>query len=365
MCLDLYCLRHWLTARRCQLESEESSDLVRETTLGQEALLRYYNEYRREDLESAVQHFECAWLNCPLTHRCRAVVLVNLGKAKFVRLRIDLKSTDFNELILLYRNALTFRPPGHLDRPVTLLQIAQILLFRYEQQGCNESVANKIRELVTEPQTFSENSHEYRAADLILDTLERCRVVNSGSASELGELVQRLKRSVAMPPDGYFDRPQRLINLGITLWRRYEEHRDHRDLEHSSEKSEQALQLLPSRHPDRFLALRTLTAISWELFQIRGNVSHLEKLSALCEEALQLIPGRHHKRIYCDASELLQHQFCRRTCERTAQVPRAILLRRRSASATQPRKLRTTTRRLRSCMQWVGRTMQANLTSIW
>ncbi|KAN0087968.1 hypothetical protein V8E55_006589 [Tylopilus felleus] len=284
------------------LESEESSDLVRETTLGQEALLRYYNEYRREDLESAVQHFECAWLNCPLTHRCRAVVLVNLGKAKFVRLRIDLKSTDFNELILLYRNALTFRPPGHLDRPVTLLQIAQILLFRYEQQGCNESVANKIRELVTEPQTFSENSHEYRAADLILDTLERCRVVNSGSASELGELVQRLKRSAAMPPDGYFDRPQRLINLGITLWRRYEEHRDHRDLEHSSEKSEQALQLLPSRHPDRFLALRTLTAISWELFQIRGNVSHLEKLSALCEEALQLIPGRHHKRIYCDAS---------------------------------------------------------------
>ena len=333
------------------MESEESSDLVHETTLGQEALLRYYNEYEREDLESAVQHFERAWRNCPLTHRCRAVVLVNLGQAKFVRHRIDPKSTDFDELILLYRDALELRRPGHPDRPATLLQLAQTLLYRYEKEGCDESVADEIRELMTEPQTFSENSHECRAADLILDTLERCRVVNSGSVAELEELVQRLKRSAAMPPDGYFDRPQRLINLGIALWKRYGELGELSDLEHSSEKCEQALQLLPSRHPDRFLALRTLTAILWELFQTHGNVSHLKKLSTLCEEALQLIPGRHPKRVYCDASELLQHPFRRRTYERTAQVPRAILLRRRSASATQPRQVRTMTRRLRSTLR--------------
>ena len=68
-----------------------------------------------------------------------------------------------------------------------------------------------------------------------------------------------------MPPDDYFDGPQRLINLAIVLYRRDEEHRELSDLEHSLEKSEQALQLLPpSCHPasDRFLGL---TAISWEL----------------------------------------------------------------------------------------------------
>ena len=299
------------------MDSEESSDLVHETTLGQEALLRYYNDYQREDLESAVQHFECAWRNCPLTHRCRAVVLVNLGQAKFVRHRIDPKSTDFDELILLYRDALNLRRPGHPDRPATLLQLADTLLYRYEKEGCDEFIADEIHELMTEPQTFSENSHECRAADLMLDTLERCRVVNSGSVSELEELVQRLKRSAAMPPDGYFDRPQRLINLGIALWKCYEEHDEYgelSDLEHSWEKSEQALQLLSSRHPDRwFLALRTLIVISREFFQVRGHFNHLKKLVVLCEEVLQFIPGRHPKRVYCDASESLQHQSCRRT----------------------------------------------------
>ena len=342
------------------MDSEESSDLVHETTLGQEALLRYYNEYQRKDLESAVQHFECAWRNCPLTHRCRAVVLVNLGQAKFVRHRIDPKSTDSDELVLLYRDALELRHPGHPDRPATLLQLAQTLLFRYEKQGCNESVVDEIRELVTEPQIFSENSHECRAADLILDTLELRRVVNSGSVSELEELVQRLKRNAAVPPDSYFDRPQRLINLGIALWRRYGEHGELSDLEHSLEKSEQALQLFPSRHPDRrFLALRTLTAISRELSQIRGHFNHLKKLIALCEEALQFIPGRHPNRAYCDASELLQRPFCRSTCERTAQVPRC-----------QVGDLMICTSPLdsvfaRPCMLPVARRMQANTSLRW
>ena len=235
------------------------------------------------------------------------MVLVNLGQAKFVRHRIDPKSTDFDELILLYRDALALRRPGHPDRPATLLQLAQTLLYRYEKEGCDESVADEIRELMTEPQTFPENSHECRAADLVLDTLKRCRVVNSGSLSELEELVQRLKRSAAMPPDGYFDRPQRLINLGIALWRRYEEHGELSDLEHSLEKSEQALELLQGRHLDRLPGLRTLAAVLWGLFQIRGDFNYLMKLGALTKEALQLTPKGHPERTYWVIGELLSN----------------------------------------------------------
>ncbi|KIJ65879.1 hypothetical protein HYDPIDRAFT_109946, partial [Hydnomerulius pinastri MD-312] len=288
------------------LDSEESSVLVRETDLGQEALLRYHNEYQREDLENAVQHFECAWRNCPLTHPCRAVVLVNLAKAKFISYQIDPSSANLDEPILLYRQALDLRRPGRPDRPATLLQLAQTLLFRYDKQGCNESVADEINELMTEPQDFSEDSHERRAADLVLETLKRCRVVNSGRLAELDELVWKLQRSAMVPPDGYFDRPQRLINLSTTLWRRYEKHGELSDLEYSLEINKQALQLLPGRHPDRVSRLRTLGAALWRLFEIRGDLSDLEKSIAMAEEALQLIPEGHPERPYWVTTILLR-----------------------------------------------------------
>lgn len=247
------------------LDFEESADLIFQTNLGQEALLRYYNEYQREDLESAIQHFECAWRNCPLTQRYRAVVLVNLAKAKFISYQTDPTSTGLDESILLYRQALHLRRPGHPDRPATLLQLAQTLLFRYEMQGCDESVADEINELMLESQDFSKHSHERRAADLVLETLKQCRVVNSGSLAELDELVWKLNNSAMVPPDNHFDRLQRLNNLSTALWRCYEEHGKLSDLDHLLEINRQALQLLPSCHPDRHPGLRTLDGVLWRL----------------------------------------------------------------------------------------------------
>ncbi|KAI6101857.1 hypothetical protein F5141DRAFT_272810 [Pisolithus sp. B1] len=280
------------------LNSEEPSDLVCETNLGQAALLRYHNEYRREDLQNAIQHFECAWRNCPPKHRCHAVVLVNFVKAKFISYWTDPTSANLDELIGLYRQALDQRHPGHLDRPATLLQLAQILLFHYEKQGCDESVADEIHELMSEFQDFSRDSHERRAADLVLETLERCIVVNSGSLAGLDELVQKLENSTRAPPHGYFDIPQRLINLSTTLWRRYEKRGERCDLHHSLEINKQALELLPARAPDRLPALRTLGAPLRRLFEICGDLSYLRELTVLSEEVLQLIPEGHPERPY-------------------------------------------------------------------
>lgn len=299
----------WLMTR-WQLDSEESSALVLEkTSLGQEALLRYYIEYQREDLENAIQHFECAWRNCLLAHRCRAVVLVNLAKARFISSQIDPTSANLDEPIQLYQQALDLRSSGHPDRPATLLQLAQALLFRYEKQGCNESDADEINKLMTNPQDFTEDSHEYRAADLVLETLERCRVVNSGNSDKLDNLIRKLEDSVKVPPNGYFDIPQRLINLSTALWRRYKQRGKLDDLDHLLEINKQTLQLLPGRHPDRLPVLRTVGVILWRLFEIRGDLSYLKQLISPSEEALQLIPEGYPERPYWVNSELLRHNF--------------------------------------------------------
>ncbi|KAF8431327.1 hypothetical protein L210DRAFT_786093, partial [Boletus edulis BED1] len=110
-----------------------------------------------------------------------------------------------------------------------------------------------------------EDTHERRAADLVLDTLKRCRVVNSGSMAELDELVQTLRYNVTVSSNDYFAKSQRLINLGSALWRRCEEHGEPSDLDSFLETNEQTLQLLPSRHPDRLPCLRTRSAALWRL----------------------------------------------------------------------------------------------------
>ncbi|KAI6105169.1 hypothetical protein EV401DRAFT_1873870, partial [Pisolithus croceorrhizus] len=266
---------------------------------------RYHSEYRREDLQNAVQHFECARRNCPSTHGCYAVVLVNFAKAKLTEYRTDPTSAALDELIRLYRQALDRRGPGHPDRPATLLQLAQTLLFHYEKQGDDESVASEIHELMSEFQDFSRDSHERRAADLVLETLERCRIVNSGSLAELDELIEKLERSAAVPPHGYFDIPQRLINLSITRWRRYEKGGKRWDLDRSLETNKQVLELFSARGPDRHSDIRTLGSPLRKLFEICGDLSYLRELIAFSEEASQLIPEGHPEHPYWVTSESL------------------------------------------------------------
>lgn len=159
---------------------------------------------------------------------------------------------------------------------------------------------------------FSEDTHERRAADLVLDTLERYRVVHSGGLTELDELVQKLKQNAKVSLEGYFDKPQRLINLSAILWERYRKRSDLSDLDELLEVNEQALQLLPSRHPDRLPCLRTLRAVFRKLFEIRADHSYLVKLCPLSDEALQLIPDGHPERSQWVTSESPYSNFSTR-----------------------------------------------------
>ena len=293
----VYTHARWLTIRRWQLDSEEFSTLVRETNLGQESLFRYLREYRRADLKIAVQHLECV-LEPSMSSRYHAVVLANLARAKFISHKIDPTSANLDDVIQFYGQALRLRLPGHLDRPATLLQLAQTLLFRYEEQGSSKSVADEIKTLMAELQGFPADSHELRALELVRISLKRCEVTKSGSLAELNELVWELEHDAEVPPDNYFDRPQRMMNLGIALRGRYEKNGQITDLDKSLEITKRALHLLPARHPDKLFGVRTLGAVLWTLCEIRGDLSYLRNLIDLSEEVLELLPEGHSARSY-------------------------------------------------------------------
>ncbi|KAI6013010.1 hypothetical protein EDC04DRAFT_2760469 [Pisolithus marmoratus] len=232
------------------LDSEESLVLIRETDLGQEALLLYHNSYRREDLENAAQHFERALHNCSPTHQCRAAVLTDPTGANLER-----SPSRFID------RPLELRHSGHPDRPgdVTPARSNSDISLPRSRDG-DEPFADE---------HFPEGSHERRAADLVLDNAEAMQ------SCKLWAL------------NGYFDRPQQLINLSLHCGDAMKYIGNPVIFTTHYKINKKAWQLLPTRSPDRLPAVRTLVPALWRLFEIRGELEYLTELIELSEGALQ------------------------------------------------------------------------------
>ena len=233
------------------------------------------------------------------------MVLVNLANAKFISHRIDPASADIDDLISLYRQALDLRPPGRPDRPATLLQLAQALLFRYERQRCNKSiadikessVADEIELLMAEVNEIChEDTFEFRAASLVLQTLKRYRVLARAVLVELGELVLELERSVEMPPLWHFDRPYRMINLSAALCKLFELTGDLGNLGKSISVTEEAARFISDGHFDKPWVLFSLGDALYVRFTRGGNITDLDRSISMLEGALKFIPDGHPAR---------------------------------------------------------------------
>jgi len=109
---------------------------------------------------------------------------------------------------------------------VTLLHLAEILLYQYGKLGIEE-FPGEITELASEIQaSFSADTYEYRAADLALQTYALCRTKNSGSFAYVDELIPALRQAVADIPHNYvicvgdvgeYIRPTRIISTTSTF----------------------------------------------------------------------------------------------------------------------------------------------------
>ncbi|KAF8549076.1 hypothetical protein OG21DRAFT_640744 [Imleria badia] len=287
---------------------EVSSDLARLTDQGHDTLLRFRDDPRKENVVASVEYFQHALSSCSKDDGRYAAALCNLARAQFIQCQID-RSVELSTTISYCREALELRPVGHPDRPGTLLLLADVLLYHRGKLGFEE-FPREIVALASQVQaSCSEDSHERRAADLALQTYALYKAISSGSLPDIDESILGLRQAVHDIPQYYFDKLQRLTNLSLALWIRYEIYGDLGNLDESIAIHEKAMQFIPcgldSPTHTQLLKERanaTLTSFSWKdaLVTAAGFVVPRFVIYRITCERLETI-GR-----ITDASECLQ-----------------------------------------------------------
>lgn len=194
--------------------------------------------------------------------------------AHFANYQVEGASMDLSTSIWCYREALKLRHSDHPDRPATLLYLAQALLSHYERQGSEESTPGEITKLATEVQAIcSVDSHERRAADLVLQTWALCTAITSNSLADVNKLIPTLRQAVQDIPHDYFDKPQKLSNLGLALRLRYGLFGDPTDLDEAIATYKRAIQFTPCGQPYKSVILSNLVDMLIERSKVRATMN--------------------------------------------------------------------------------------------
>jgi len=185
--------------------------------------------------------------------------------AHFINCQIDRSTVKLSTSISHYREALRLRHVGHPDRPVTLLHLAEVRLYQYGKLGFEE-IPGEIMKLASEVQaSCSPDSPEHRAADLALQTYALYSAIGSGGLADIDRLIPALRQTVLQDiPHDYFDKLQRLANLVLALWIRYELLGDLRDLDESIATHEEVM---------RFTRIALNSPVHTQLSNERANAT--------------------------------------------------------------------------------------------
>ena len=240
-------------AGRCPTEVTEP------TNEGHEALRRYCADHSAKYLEDSVSNFDNALSKCPDKHSCRAAALFNLATAEFIGYRSYGTLQHFEKSTDHYQKALELRRDDHQDRPMTLLYLAQVLLYHSGRTGHDTIHIDELSKLLHELKTICpEGTHGRRAADLVFQMHELLGLRGSNDLRKLNELISTLDAAARVLPDAYFDRPTRFNNLGLALQKRFQLGRNAADLDQAIEWFQKAVQFTHTNRLDKSECLSNL-----------------------------------------------------------------------------------------------------------
>ena len=224
--------------------------VIEATNKGHEALRYYYANPSAKYLEDSVSNFDNALSKCPEEHACYAAALFNLATAKFISYRSYGTLDYFKDSTDHYRKALELRRDNRQDRPMTVLHLAQVLLYHSSTTGYDAS-NKELCEVLGELETiFLEDTHGRCAADLVFQTHEFLGLRDSNDLGKLNELISKMNVVAQVLPT-YFDRPARFNNLGLALQKRFQLGRKAVDLDQAIEWFQKAVEIAPTNHLDK------------------------------------------------------------------------------------------------------------------
>ncbi|KAF8833878.1 hypothetical protein BDN67DRAFT_985738, partial [Paxillus ammoniavirescens] len=160
---------------------------------------------------------------------------------------------DLEEAIQHYRDALVLTPPGHPGRGMSLNNIANALLTRFEQ---------------------------------------------GGDRKDLEEAIQHYQDALVLRPPGHPGCGTSLNNIVNALLTRFEQGGNRKDLEEAIQHYRDALVLRPPGHPDRGMSQNDIANALKTRFKQGGDRKDLEEALHLCHIAKAESPLNHPLQVY-------------------------------------------------------------------
>ena len=203
---------------------------------------------------------------------------------------------DLNEAIVLARDALSLRPPGHPDRSSSLDNLAIHLVYRYKElrgiDDLNEAIILTRDALSLRPLGHPDRS---RSLGNLAGNLG-FRYNHLGGIDDLDEAIVLARDALLLRPPGHPDRSMALDNLAINLSLRYNQPGRAGDLNEAIVLARDALSLRLPGHPLRSVSLNNLANHLVSRYEQLGGINDLNEAIVLARDAHSLRPAGHPDR---------------------------------------------------------------------
>jgi tetratricopeptide (TPR) repeat protein len=223
----------------------------------------------------------------------RARACEKRSRSLWRRYQAEGQITLIDEAIVLERQALALRPPGHPKRAASCGNLAVALKTRYKHSGdaalLEEAIALEREALALWP---SSSPKRALSCGSLAASLWH-RYAQTGDAGLIDEAIALERAALATYPDGHPHRARACANLASSLTARYAQAGDDALLDEAIALEREALALCPAGHPDRALTCGNLATSLRQRYDRTGTTALLDEMVALYREALGLRTAGH------------------------------------------------------------------------
>ncbi|KAG2073862.1 hypothetical protein BDR04DRAFT_1049358 [Suillus decipiens] len=244
-------------------------------------------------LDDAMSYFELVLDQCPVDHPDHAAALTNLAWARLQGyIHKDLRGVYIATSLLC--DALTLRPRGHPDRPVSLYYLTEALIWRYSYHATTVDIFKSaqlciyLRRLILELCRLG-NQNNTSPLDKLAKTV-KTRFQKCDNFEDIDQNIQLCREVVSMCPEGHPNRVTYLINLAMSLHRRFDHQGEFHDLNEVIFLYEEALPLRPVGHEYHDASLDGLGRALLARFNQYSGIDDINRATGLFRKALASCP---------------------------------------------------------------------------